>query len=33
MSMHLGSAIGDIATAKLVYDKAKKIEKGTKLSL
>jgi len=31
MSMHLGSAITDIATAKLVYDKAKKSRKGTKL--
>ena len=33
MSMHLGSAIGDMATAKLVYDRAKKAGKGTKLPL
>lgn len=33
MSMHLGSAVGDIATAKLVYDTAKREEKGTKLPL
>jgi len=33
MSMHLGSAIGDMATAKLVYEKAKKTGKGTRLPL
>jgi ornithine cyclodeaminase/alanine dehydrogenase-like protein (mu-crystallin family) len=33
MSMHLGSALGDIATAKLVYDRAKRTGKGTKLPL
>jgi ornithine cyclodeaminase/alanine dehydrogenase len=33
MSMHLGSAIGDMATAKLVYDKAKKDRKGRILPL
>jgi ornithine cyclodeaminase/alanine dehydrogenase len=33
MSMHLGSAIGDMATAKLVYDKAKKGRKGRILPL
>jgi ornithine cyclodeaminase/alanine dehydrogenase-like protein (mu-crystallin family) len=33
MSTHLGSAIGDIATAKLVYESAKKARKGTKLPL
>jgi ornithine cyclodeaminase/alanine dehydrogenase-like protein (mu-crystallin family) len=33
MSMHLGSAIGDMATAKLVYNRAKKSKIGTKLSL
>jgi ornithine cyclodeaminase/alanine dehydrogenase-like protein (mu-crystallin family) len=33
MSMHLGSAIGDMATAKLVYNRAKMAEKGTKLPL
>lgn len=33
MSMHLGSAIGDMATARLVYDKARKTGSGTKLTL
>jgi len=33
MSMHLGSALGDMATAKLVYDTAKRKKKGTKLPL
>jgi ornithine cyclodeaminase/alanine dehydrogenase-like protein (mu-crystallin family) len=33
MSMHLGSAVGDVATARLVYDRAKKTGKGTKLPL
>jgi ornithine cyclodeaminase/alanine dehydrogenase len=33
VSMHLGSAITDVATAKLVYEKAKKTGKGTKLPL
>jgi ornithine cyclodeaminase/alanine dehydrogenase len=33
MSMHLGSAIADIATAKLVYERAKKTGLGTKLPL
>jgi ornithine cyclodeaminase/alanine dehydrogenase-like protein (mu-crystallin family) len=33
MSMHLGSAIADMATAKLVYDRAKRTGKGTKLPL
>jgi ornithine cyclodeaminase/alanine dehydrogenase-like protein (mu-crystallin family) len=33
MSMHLGSAVGDMATAKLVYDTAKKTEKGMELPL
>jgi ornithine cyclodeaminase/alanine dehydrogenase-like protein (mu-crystallin family) len=33
MSMHLGSAIGDMATAKLVYERAKKAGKGTRLLL
>ena len=33
MSMNLGLAIEDMATAKLVYEKAKKTEAGTKLPL
>jgi ornithine cyclodeaminase/alanine dehydrogenase-like protein (mu-crystallin family) len=33
MSMHLGSAVGDMATARLVYDRAKKTGKGMKLPL
>jgi ornithine cyclodeaminase/alanine dehydrogenase-like protein (mu-crystallin family) len=33
MSMHLGSAIADMATAKLVYERAKKTGQGTKLPL
>jgi ornithine cyclodeaminase/alanine dehydrogenase-like protein (mu-crystallin family) len=33
MSMHLGSAITDMATAKLVYDRAKKTGKGARLPL
>ena len=33
MSMHLGLAIEDMATATLVYEKAKKSKVGTKLSL
>ena len=33
MSMNLGLAIEDIATAKLIYDKAKKENKGTWLNL
>jgi ornithine cyclodeaminase/alanine dehydrogenase len=33
MSMNLGLAIGDMATAKLVYEKAKKTGVGTKLPL
>jgi ornithine cyclodeaminase/alanine dehydrogenase-like protein (mu-crystallin family) len=33
MSMNLGLAIEDMATAKLVYEKAKKLEKGTVLPL
>jgi ornithine cyclodeaminase/alanine dehydrogenase len=33
MSMHLGSAIADMATAKLVYERAKKTGRGTTLPL
>jgi ornithine cyclodeaminase/alanine dehydrogenase len=33
MSMHLGSAIADMATARLVYERAKKTGQGTKLPL
>jgi ornithine cyclodeaminase/alanine dehydrogenase-like protein (mu-crystallin family) len=33
MSMNLGLAIEDMATAKLIYEKAKKTETGTKLHL
>jgi ornithine cyclodeaminase/alanine dehydrogenase-like protein (mu-crystallin family) len=33
MAMNLGTAINDIATAKLVYDKAVKTGTGTELSL
>lgn len=33
MSMNLGLAIEDVATAKLVYEKAKKMDIGTKLPL
>jgi ornithine cyclodeaminase/alanine dehydrogenase-like protein (mu-crystallin family) len=33
MSMHLGLAIEDMATATLVYEKAKKSKVGTKLPL
>jgi ornithine cyclodeaminase/alanine dehydrogenase len=33
MSMNLGLAIEDMATAKLVYEKARKLEAGTKLPL
>lgn len=32
-SMHLGSALADMAAAKLVYDRAKKTGKGTQLPL
>jgi len=33
MSMHLGLAIEDMATAILIYEKAKKKAAGTKLPL
>jgi ornithine cyclodeaminase/alanine dehydrogenase-like protein (mu-crystallin family) len=33
MSMNLGLAIEDVATANLVYEKAKKMDVGTKLPL
>jgi len=33
MSMHLGLAIEDMATAMLIYEKAKKAETGTRLRL
>jgi ornithine cyclodeaminase/alanine dehydrogenase-like protein (mu-crystallin family) len=33
MSMHLGLAIEDMATATLIYEKAKKSKVGTKLPL